>query len=79
MDSSLPISVKPLLKRVSMAMNNNQLSDLTKKLKQSAILYQGKKVIDMKPFINFISNDLGLKKQDAMELGKAFNLEAELN
>ena len=62
-----------------MAMNNNQLSDLTKKLKQSAILYQGKKVIDMKPFINFISNDLGLKKQDAMELGKAFNLEAELN
>ena len=43
-------------------MNAKKLSDLTRKLKNNTILYQGQKVVELAPFMNFIEKDLGLKK-----------------
>jgi hypothetical protein len=65
-------NVKPLLNRVSVFMNKNNLSNLTNKLRESKI-HNGSTIIGVKDFLNFAdNNDIGFTRNDALELAEEF-------
>ena len=55
-------------------MNNNQIFDLSNKIRSSRI-EQGKNVVDVGKFMNFVGGrDVGFTEEEAKKLGDAFSI-----
>jgi len=71
----ISMAVKPVLNRMSMMMNQNQIPSLSN-INGSKILANGQKVVSVKDFMKFAkNNDFGITEENALDIADEFQVQ----